>query len=77
MFGGKGGGLQAEDHHPTREAQGWQHHVVGCFVAGETGALLKLDGIMREEIDVDILKQHLKTSVKVKAWSQMGLPNGQ
>ncbi|CDQ82006.1 unnamed protein product [Oncorhynchus mykiss] len=28
MFGGKGGGLQAEEHHPNREAQGWQHHVV-------------------------------------------------
>ena len=23
------GGLQAEEHHPNREARGWQHHVVG------------------------------------------------
>ena len=36
----------------------------GCFAAGGTGALHKIDGIMREENDVDILKQHLKTSVR-------------
>ena len=28
---GKGGGLQAEEHHPNREARGWQHHVVGVL----------------------------------------------
>jgi hypothetical protein len=27
----KGGGLQAEEHHPNREAQEWQHHVVGVL----------------------------------------------
>jgi hypothetical protein len=37
---------------------------------------MQINGIMRQENDVDILKQHLKTSVRVKAWSQMGLPNG-
>jgi hypothetical protein len=31
VFGGKRGGLQAEEHHPNREAQGWQHHVVGVL----------------------------------------------
>jgi hypothetical protein len=36
----------------------------GCFAAGVTGALPKIDGIMRVENDVDILKQHLKTSVR-------------
>ena len=35
----------------------------GCFAAGGTGALHKLDGIMRHENDVNILKQDLKTSV--------------
>ena len=35
-----------------------------CFVAGGTGALHKIDGIMRKENYVDILKQHLKTSVR-------------
>ena len=36
----------------------------GGFAAGGTGALHKIDGIIREENDVDILKQHLKTSVR-------------
>ena len=35
----------------------------GCFAAGGTGALHKINGIMRKENDVDILKQHLKTSL--------------
>ena len=35
----------------------------GCFSAGGTGALHKIDGIMKEHF-VDILKQHLKTSVR-------------
>ena len=60
----KEGGLQAEEHYPNREARGWQHHVVGCFAAGGTGALHKIEGIMWWESDVDILKQHLKTSVR-------------
>ena len=36
----------------------------GCFAAGGTGALHKIDGVMRKGNDVDILKQHLKTSVR-------------
>ena len=56
--------MQAEEHHPNREARGWQHHVVGYFAAGGTGALHKIDGITRQENDLDILKQHLKTSVR-------------
>ena len=36
----------------------------GCFAAEETGALHKIDGIVRKEKYVDILKQHLKTSVR-------------
>ena len=35
-----------------------------CFAAGGTGALHKIDGIMSMENYVDILKQHLKTSVR-------------
>jgi hypothetical protein len=34
----------------------------GCFAAGGIGVLHKIDGIMREDNYVDILKQHLKTS---------------
>lgn len=37
----------------------------GCFAAGGTGALHKLDGITRKEHDVAILKQHLKTSARM------------
>ena len=36
----------------------------GGFAVGGTGALHKIDGIMRMENYVDILKQHLKTSVR-------------
>ena len=36
----------------------------GCFAARGTGALHKIDGIMKRENYVDILKQHLKTSVR-------------
>ena len=36
----------------------------GCFAAGGTVALHKIDGIMRKGNYVDMLKQHLKTSVR-------------
>ena len=55
--------MQAEEHHPNREARRWQ--LWGGFAAGGTGALHKVDGITKKEHDVDILKQHLKTSVSV------------
>ena len=35
-----------------------------CFATGGTGALHKIDGIMRKDNYVDILKQHVKTSVR-------------
>ena len=34
----------------------------GCFPAGGTGAFHKINVITKKENDVDILKQHLKTS---------------
>ena len=37
----------------------------GCFAAGGTGALHRIDGVMRKENYVDILKQHLKTLVRI------------
>ena len=55
----KEGGLQAEEHHPKNSITLW-----GCFAAGGTGALHKIDGIMRKDNYVDILKQHLKTSAR-------------
>jgi hypothetical protein len=73
----KGGGLQAEEHHPNCEARGWQHHVVGVLCCRRDWCTSQIDGIMREENDVDILKQHQDISQEVKAWLQMGLSNGQ
>ena len=48
----------------------------GCFAAGGTGALHKIDGIIRQENYVDEATSQ-DISQEVKAWSQMGLPNGQ
>jgi hypothetical protein len=36
----------------------------GCFAAGGNGALQKIDGFMRMENDMPILKLHLMTSVR-------------
>ena len=77
MFGGKGGGLQAEEHHPNREARGGSIMLWKCFAAGGTGALHKIDCIMRRENCGYIEATSQDTSQEVKAWSQMGLPNGQ
>ena len=49
----------------------------GCFAAGGTDALHKIDGIMRKANYVDILKQPQDGSQEVKAWTQMRLQNGQ
>jgi hypothetical protein len=58
----KRGGLQAKECHPNSEARGWKHHVVGVLSAGGTGGLHK---IVRQENYVDILIQHIKTSVTI------------
>ncbi|CDQ66483.1 unnamed protein product [Oncorhynchus mykiss] len=49
---------------PTVAHGGGSIMLWGCFAAGGTGALHKIDGIMRTENYVDILKKHLKTSVR-------------
>ena len=71
----KGVGLQAEEYHPKHV--GGSIMLWGCFAAGGTGALHKIDGIMRLENYMDLLKQHQDISQEVNAWSQMGLSNGQ
>lgn len=44
----------------------------GCFSAGGSGALYKINCIMEKASNVDILKQDLKTSAwMLKAWAQM------
>lgn len=52
---GIGGDLQAKEHHPNHEARGWQHHVVATLPPGGTGALYKMNSIIRKEYYVDVL----------------------
>ena len=49
---------------PTVKHEGGSILLCGCFAAGGIGALHKIDGIMRWQNSVEILKQHLKTSVR-------------
>ena len=64
MFGGKRGRF-ANRRTPS---QPWSTGVAASYCGGallqETGALHTIDGIERQENDVDILKQHFKTSVR-------------
>ena len=66
MFGGKRGKLASRRTrtNPTVKHGGGSIMLWGCYAAGGTGARHKIDGIMSQENDVDILKQHLKTSVR-------------
>ena len=47
MFGGQRGGLQAKEQYPNREERGDSIMLWGCFAAGGTGALHKIDVIVR------------------------------
>lgn len=44
----------------------------GCFSAGGTGAPHQIDGIMKKEDDVEILKQHQDISQEV--WVKWVIP---
>ena len=63
MFGGKRGTCKPNTIPTVKHGEG-SIMLWGCIAAGRTGALHEIDGIMREEKYVDILKQHLKTSVR-------------
>ena len=78
MFGGKRGGLQAEEHHPNREARGWQHHVVGVICCRRDWCTSQ----NRWNHEVGKLCAYIEAtshdiSQEVNAWLQMGLSNGQ
>ena len=58
-----GGSLQAEEPHPNREARGWQHHVVGVLCC-RRDCTSQNRWHYEAGNYVDILKQHLKPSVR-------------
>uniref|UniRef100_A0AAZ3QD20 Transposase n=1 Tax=Oncorhynchus tshawytscha TaxID=74940 RepID=A0AAZ3QD20_ONCTS len=65
IFGGKRGRLASPKKTiTTMKHGGGSIKLWGCFAAGGTGALHKIDGIMRNENYVVILKQPLKISVR-------------
>ena len=58
---------------PTMRHRDGSIVLLGCFAAGGTGALHKIDGIMRQEKYVDTLKQHQDISQEGQSWVfQMG-----
>ena len=60
----KGEACKPKNTIPTMKHRACSIMLCVCFAARGTGALHKIDGVMRMEINVDILKQHLKTSVR-------------
>ena len=69
--------MQAEAHHCNRESWGWQHHVVEVICCRRDWCTSQ--NRMHHEAGkvcgyIEATSQDI--SQEVKAWSQMGLPNG-
>ena len=56
--------MQAEEHHPDREVRGWQGHDVVVLCCRRDCCTSQNRWHNEKENYVDILKQHLKTSVR-------------
>ena len=74
----KGESLQAWEHHPNCEVWRWQHHVVGVFCCSRDWWNWQNRWHHEERTscrNIEVTSQDI--SQEVKAWGQMGLPNGQ
>ena len=70
--------MQAEEHHPNREARGWKHHVLGVLCCRRDWCTSQY----RWHHEVGKLCGYIEAtsqdiSQEVKAWSQLVLPIGQ
>jgi hypothetical protein len=73
-----GGGLQAEEHHPNHGTWGRQHHLVGVLCCRMDWCTSQNRWIHEEGTFCEYIEATSQDiSQEVKAWSQMGLPNGQ
>jgi hypothetical protein len=74
----KGDACKPKNTIPTVKHRGGSLMLWGCFAAGGTDALHKIDANMRKgKLCGYIEATSQDISQEVKAWSQMGLPNGQ